>query len=729
MDSIKEFLNKIKDKIFGAKNDRTRKIAISLLFCLVILLILTVDMIPREMEFAVGQESPADIKAPESRTIIDERATRERQQLALENLSPIYQENRQALEEMRKKKNEIFAFLLEAREGEASLNEAEVFFADYDLIITEEQWEFLLGLSTAELAGLRLQLEEALSSLYQGPLYSDDQQYNRERFREIFAGLQVEEEKVDYLTDLFAPLLVANLEVDEEAVSEREQSILAGIEPVTMTVRSGELIVQQGQEITEQELQLLEEFGLSRGEISWFQITGIAFYFIIITLIIFYYFINYHEDIWQVNNQVFLLESLIIILFVIAWIISRFELEFLAYLAPVAMVSILATVLLKTAAAVAVTIYISLLLPVLFGGNFLLAASYFVAGMVGAFSVAEVSQRSDLVKAGFNVSGALVLTIMVLNFLNPAQLLLDYVIFAGIGLANGLLVAILANGLLPYLENGFDLTSAVKLLELSNPSHPLLKRLLVEAPGTYHHSVLVGNLAESAADQIGADSLLTRVAAYYHDIGKLKRPFFFSDNQFGDDNPHDEIKPNLSALIIRSHVRDGVELARKYNLPQEIIDIIEQHQGTNLISYFYQQAQQSETRSSLNESDFRYEGPKPQTKEAALIMLADVCEAAVRSKNFNKSNHSRIESVVRGLIREKLIENELDESNLTLKELNLIGESFSRILTGIYHQRVEYPEEVDEEMRRLKGGDSAGEGSDNKSGSGKNNQPGTEKGD
>ncbi len=723
MDSIKKVFIRIKDKIYGSKNDRTRKIFISLLFCLVILLILTVDMIPREMEFAVGQESPVDIRAPETRTIIDEEATGARQELALENLSPIYQENRQALEITREKLAEIFDFLLEAREEEASLNEAEVFFADYDLMITEEQWEFFLGLSNAELAALRLQLEETLSSLYQGPLYSDEQQDNREQFREIFTDLR-DEGEVDNLIDFFAPLLVPNLVVDEEAVAEREQTILAGIEPVTTTVRSGEMIVQQGQEISELEFQLLEEFGLSRGEISWFQITGIAFYFIIITLVIFYYFINYHQEIWQENNQVFLLESLIIILFAIAWIISRFQLEFLAYLAPVAMVSILVTVLIKTAAAVAVTIYISLLLPVLFGGNFLLAASYFVGGMVGAFSVAEVSQRSDLVKAGFNVSGALVLTIMVLNFLNPAQLLLDYIIFAGIGLANGLLVAILANGLLPYLENGFKLTSAVKLLELSNPSHPLLKRLLIEAPGTYHHSVLVGNLAENAADQIGADSLLTRVAAYYHDIGKLKRPFFFSDNQFGDNNPHNDIKPNLSALIIRSHVRDGVELAREYNLPQEIIDIIEQHQGTNLISYFYQEAQQSETRSSLNESDFRYEGPRPQTKEAALIMLADVCEAAVRSKNFNKSNHSRIESVVRGLIREKLIENELDESNLTLKELNLIGESFSRILTGIYHQRVEYPEEIEEEMGRLKGSGSGDKGADNKSGSGKNNQSG-----
>jgi len=268
------------------------------------------------------------------------------------------------------------------------------------------------------------------------------------------------------------------------------------------------------------------------------------------------------------------------------------------------------------------------------------------------------------------------------------------------GVLNGIFVAILANGLLPYLENIFDLTSSVKLLELSNPSHPLLKRLLVEAPGTYHHSIIVGNLAENAADKIGADSLLTRVGAYFHDIGKLKRPYFFSDNQFGGENPHSKTSPNLSSLIIKSHVKDGLELADKYSLPKAVKDIIQQHQGTGLISFFYKQAIEKSKHGNINESDFRYDGPKPQTKEAALIMLADTVEAAVRSKNFNKNNHNRIELFVKELIREKLNDGQLDESSLTLHELDVIADSFVQILTGIYHKRIEYPDNLLKEIKK-----------------------------
>jgi hypothetical protein len=243
------------------------------------------------------------------------------------------------------------------------------------------------------------------------------------------------------------------------------------------------------------------------------------------------------------------------------------------------------------------------------------------------------------------------------------------------------------------------MTSSVKLLELSNPSQPVLKRMLVEAPGTYHHSIIVGNLAETAAEDIGADSLLARAATYYHDIGKLKRPYFFSENQFGGENPHDKTSPNLSALIIKSHVKDGVELAEEYGLPTKIIDIIKQHHGTNLISYFYQQALEENKHDDIEKNDFRYDGPKPQSREAAIIMLADITEAALRSKNFNKNNHDRIEGVVRGLIKDKLIENQLDKSDLTLTDLDTIAKSFVKVLTGIYHQRVEYPEKLLTEMK------------------------------
>ena len=265
---------------------------------------------------------------------------------------------------------------------------------------------------------------------------------------------------------------------------------------------------------------------------------------------------------------------------------------------------------------------------------------------------------------------------------------------------NGLLVAILANGLLPYLESMFGLTSSVKLLELSNASHPLLKRLLVEAPGTYHHSVIVGNLAETAADNIGADSLLTRVGAYYHDIGKLKRPYFFTENQFGGDNPHDNISANLSSLIIKSHVKDGVEMASNHKLPEQVIAIIEEHHGKNLIAYFYEQAKKEEKLYDLSAAKFCYEGPKPQSKEAAIIMLADIIEASLHSRKFDKSDHNRIEGYVKEMIKGFLVKKQLDESELNFKELDIIANSFVKVLTGIYHQRIEYPENLIKEAKK-----------------------------
>ncbi|MEM5770570.1 MAG: HDIG domain-containing metalloprotein, partial [Bacillota bacterium] len=231
------------------------------------------------------------------------------------------------------------------------------------------------------------------------------------------------------------------------------------------------------------------------------------------------------------------------------------------------------------------------------------------------------------------------------------------------------------------------------------PNQPLLQRMLIEAPGTYHHSIVVGNLAEAAADSIGADPVLVRVGAYYHDIGKLKRPYFFIENQLGD-NPHDKIAPSLSTLIVISHIKDGVELATEHQIPQMIIDIIRQHHGTMLVSYFYQRVVETEHGGSIIEEDFRYEGPKPQTKEAALVMLADCVEATVRS--LSKPTVNRIEAAVRKLVRERLNDGQLDECGLTLKDLNTIGDVFIRVLTGIFHSRIEYPEGAVKEVERRK---------------------------
>ena len=212
----------------------------------------------------------------------------------------------------------------------------------------------------------------------------------------------------------------------------------------------------------------------------------------------------------------------------------------------------------------------------------------------------------------------------------------------------------------------------------------------MEAPGTYHHSVVVGNLAEAVAESVGADPLLCRVSAFYHDIGKIKRPYFFVENQFTGDNPHSKISPNLSALIIRSHVKDGVEFAREAKLPLPVIDIIRQHHGTSMISFFYQQALERDKEINVSEEEFRYEGPLPQSKEAAIILLSDSVEAAVRS--LSRPVAGRIEGMVRRIIKEKLNDGQLDEAPLTLKDLDKIGDTFVHILTGIFHRRIEYPE-------------------------------------
>ena len=243
---------------------------------------------------------------------------------------------------------------------------------------------------------------------------------------------------------------------------------------------------------------------------------------------------------------------------------------------------------------------------------------------------------------------------------------------------------------LPLWESVFRILTPFKLLELSNPNHPILKRLLMEAPGTYHHSVIVGNLSENAANAIGSNGLLARVSAYYHDQGKLKRPYLFKENQIGAENPHDKMTPGLSAEIIKSHVRDGIEMAMEAKLPQEIIQAIEEHHGTTLVKYFYHKALSEGKDELVKEEDYRYNGRKPQSKETAVIMLADSVEAAVRS--MPEPTSDKIDQLIHKIIKDKFDDGQLDECDLTLKDLEKIASSFKTVLMGIFHERIEYPE-------------------------------------
>jgi putative nucleotidyltransferase with HDIG domain len=305
--------------------------------------------------------------------------------------------------------------------------------------------------------------------------------------------------------------------------------------------------------------------------------------------------------------------------------------------------------------------------------------------------VARCEQRNIVLKAGVTVGTINLLMILAYHLAsgNPLKMILLSDLF--MGFLGGALSSVFVLGITPAVESLFNYTTDIKLLELANMDNPIIKDLVLQAPGTYHHSVMVGGLAEAAAKSVSANPLLTRVSAYYHDIGKLTKPLYFIENSGGMENKHDHLTPRMSSLILVSHVKDGVELARENRLGERLANIIQQHHGTNLISYFYQKAKEKENpeMESLNEDDFHYPGPKPQTKEAGIVMLADAVEAASRA--LSEPTPSRIKGLVQRIINDIFLDGQLEECELTLKDLHKIEESFTRILTAIFHQRIDYP--------------------------------------
>ena len=310
-----------------------------------------------------------------------------------------------------------------------------------------------------------------------------------------------------------------------------------------------------------------------------------------------------------------------------------------------------------------------------------------IGGIVSVLFLRGKPQRFRMVLCGLIVAVVNVALIAATGLMTSNDL--HTVLFnAAWSIGGGVLSALLAAGFQPVFEAAFNLATPSKLLELANPNHPLLRRLLIEAPGTYHHSIIVANLAEAAAEKIGANPFLARTGAYFHDVGKLKRPLYFKENQMGD-NPHDRTDPYVSAAILTTHTRDGVQLAQKYHLPPEIQRIISEHHGDTPVMYFYHKALQQSDGKPVDIADFRYDGPRPCTKESAVIMLADTIEAAVRS--MPDPTPQAIERFIEKLVRGKLEDGQLSNSPLTLKDIDGICEAFATVLNGVFHERIEYP--------------------------------------
>lgn len=697
-----------------------RQIFIYTGFFILLTFIVFSNFMGAQIDLKPGQISPRNIRSPHAAIITDEARTKELQEQAAQKVRKVYQEDRDALVEAEQDVNEFFVQVNTVRIDESStrkdkIEQIQTFVAN---IIDTHGLE---GYSPSELATYLVDAtDEDMQSIKDGTLLTLNnlmsQPITEEALPTVAGQVKTRAETLSYLPlarnvveiatiRALRPNLIYNAAATEEAIEEAVKQVL----PVQRTIQQGQMIIREGDPVTQEHIDILRQLGVQRSAGFGVTLGGVALFVAMTFLICIAYLRMYHREILKQGRLMMLLGLIFVLIVAIAKAITviqigeRPEINVLvSYLIPVSAGSMLVAILLNQQLAYLFTFVAAIFVGLLTQGSPIpFVATAFASGAVGVLWVSRLNQTGDLARSGLYIAGANTVTILTMAMLYTGMttsLVLTGIFF---GILNGFLSAILTIGLLPYLETVFSVTSMVKLLELSNPNQELLRKLLVEAPGTYHHSIMVGNLAESAAERIGAHSLTVRVGAYYHDIGKLKRPYFFVENQLASDNPHEKIAPSLSALIITSHIKDGVEMARGKRLPPQIIDFIEQHHGNSLVKYFYSRALEEDKEGHVNEETFRYEGPKPQSKEVALVMLADAVEAAVRS--LQDPTPGRIEGMVRRIIKDRLNDGQLEECDLTFRDLNIIAESFSKVLTGVYHSRIEYPETLVREFEGRRG--------------------------
>lgn len=508
------------------------------------------------------------------------------------------------------------------------------------------------------------------------------------------------------VTAVIARILLPNLFFNREASEARAKSAMEAVRPVLFKVQKGEMIVRVGERISPEQSQKLRIiFQEKRTGSRLYSAAGIF----ALILVLFYFPYRFAiKNIRKFNptNKDILIISLLItgsfLVFKTALLISHnigpvfpnVDPNNYFYLFPFAAGAMIVRVFINSEVALVYCAILAPLLGIMFDNSMFVVVYALLGSIVGAHGMRQCSDRGTIYAAGLKVSVVNLAMALAFQTFNNNLISMQTVYIAFFALVGGVLSGGFVSGFIPVIEAFFHYTTDIKLLELANLNSPLLRDLMVRAPGTYHHSVVVGNLVEAAAESINANPLLARVAAYYHDIGKTSKPLYFIENQAGEENRHDKLTPSMSALILISHIKEGVELAREKHLGQPIIDIIRQHHGTGLIKFFYDRAktQAEAIGQTVEEKDFRYPGPKPQTREAGIVMLADCVEAA--SRTLANPTPDRIQGMVQKLINNVFIDGQLDECELTLKNLHEIAKSFNRILNGIFHHRIDYPEPV-----------------------------------
>ena len=682
------------------KTNFSIQILIYAIFGVAFYLLLLQHALPQFVDIEVGKISRETIISPITK--IDDTATKIAKDRAANSVAPQYTKNEELTNSQIEKIDLVFA---DARRiiGEKTLKEPEKIKSLKDAITQELPEEFYIKLvrtSLSELTDLRLTTRDIVSNILAEGVRSQELAAKKDQVDSMLVTSSLSS-NVRYLArEITRYFLIPNELYDQKKTESLREAAKDSVESIP--INKGQVLVSSGEVVTDDQFRKLKEIGLIQEQTNVSPYLGLLLLVLLVVSILRFYVQRFHPNIHADNSQLMLLISVMLLTLTGMKIVTlgqNLEWSTVGFLAPVALGTMLITLLLNSKLSLAASLLFCLSASMFFKGDnqflfdFRFGLIALISGIISTFALDGVKRRSAVLKAGVLTSLVSMIAILALYTLWPAERdwtqLFQSLLF---GLIGGIFSAVLTIGFLPYFETMFGILSPLRLLELSNPNHPLLKDLLYKAPGTYHHSIIVGNLAEAAAESIGADGFLARVGAYYHDVGKLKRPQFFIENQIHRDNPHDKISPNLSKTIILSHPKDGVGMLKAHRIPKAIQDIAAQHHGTTLLKFFYYRAMEQSNGTQVLEADYRYPGPKAQFKEAAIVGIADCVEAAVRS--ISKPTPSRIENMISKIIRDRLEDGQFHECDLTFKECNSIAKAMAATLQGIFHSRIEYPEDT-----------------------------------
>ncbi len=662
------------------------------LFSLVIVLLLAVFLFgltfyfyfPKNLNLKVGEVAPENITAPRTFTYVDSQKTAELKKKIAESVSPVYKLDVNKEKEVLKKCDDIFnkidSILSSKKDVVEKHKELEALFSG-----NKSFADLLLKESTNNIEKMREFTKAVLYKLMIMGVKSDSiNQAVQIGTEEINKSPYSDAEK-ELMAYVLRQVIEPNLIYDKEATESAIQKAVNAVPPVKVTINKGDIIVQKGEKITQDEYNILVAIGLVRTKSDWKIILSIII-FILYFLGISYAGLLDSKKIRESNKAKKSAEFAIIsaIVFIMFFLLEPIS----PYLIPVPLLAFLIFAFFDKDAAIITSVAFMLLITLPFDIKPAILFAMLASTVISLFILRHFSRMVTIIYAG--LAGAVSFTILTLLIDitgNVPLLRIEFdLTYAFVNFFGSSLFAL---GIIFVLDHIFNETTTVRLLELSDTNTPLLKELLLKAPGTYQHSMNVASLASAAVSAIGGNALLVRVGAYYHDIGKMLHPYYFTENQMGIPNIHNEITPNLSKTVIINHVKDGVQIAKRYRLPEEVINFIRTHHGTTVVSYFYHKAKEKDP--NVRKDDFRYPGPLPHTKEEGVLMLADAVEAKMHS--MVDLDKTKISEVVESIVNDRIEDGQLDECALTLADLKKVKESLFNSMVSFYHRREAYPEE------------------------------------